>query len=330
MSYQFNPDMLPDAEFHPGHLKYVVMGNEGRSLDPRRTPFRVVNVNEVSGFFEVELLDFEDKGARWEVPLEGVRQCQFAKGSVEAGADRMQLYKEVVTRLDHPLVIPIDPSRRSAAEASIANLRADARAWLRTESAFLGSGETLNLASPAANPALCDDLRRYMSAHALWDIEEGFAEQYVRNPHSGELVKGHSIALAELGLAAFEGTLVRKPDLFSGMWTKDRRADHILHRLAFVREIFEYLGDSTIVLYRGFSYRGQPEVRAGGFVSATFSADVARSHFESRDAGTTGVLLRQSVPVERLFMSFLETAQMNRHYQEAEAVLLHESGNGVF
>ena len=31
-------------------------------------------------------------------------------------------------------------------------------------------------------------------------IEEAFAEQYVRNPNSGELVKGHAIVLAELGL----------------------------------------------------------------------------------------------------------------------------------
>jgi hypothetical protein len=33
--YQFNPDMLPDTCFHPGDLKYVVPGNEGRLLDPR-------------------------------------------------------------------------------------------------------------------------------------------------------------------------------------------------------------------------------------------------------------------------------------------------------
>ena len=39
-----------------------------------------------------------------------------------------------------------------------------------------------------------------MTEKGLWDIEEAFAEQYVRNPNSGELVKGHAIVLAELGL----------------------------------------------------------------------------------------------------------------------------------
>ena len=65
-------------------------------------------------------------------------------------------------------------------------------------------------------------------------------------------------------------------------------------------------------------------------MSATFSFDVAMSHFNERDRATTGVLHRQSVPIERLFMSFLETAQMNRSYKEAEAVLLHDGENQIF
>ena len=72
MVYQFNSDMLPDTYFHPGDLKYIVPGNEGRWLDPRRTPIRILEVKPASGFFIVEILDFEDKGARWEVQLESV------------------------------------------------------------------------------------------------------------------------------------------------------------------------------------------------------------------------------------------------------------------
>jgi len=78
MVYQFNSDMLPDTYFHPGDLKYIVPGNEGRWLDPRRTPIRILEVKPASGFFIVEILDFEDKGARWEVQLESVDRCQFA------------------------------------------------------------------------------------------------------------------------------------------------------------------------------------------------------------------------------------------------------------
>jgi hypothetical protein len=144
-------------------------------------------------------------------------------------------------------------------------------------------------------------------------------------------VKGHQIVLAELGLVPFEGRQVRDPELFGGAWGKERRADHILHRLSFVRELFERLGHPSLVLYRGFSCQGQPTPRVNkSFISATFSVDVAMSHFNNKDQASTGTLLRQSVPVERLFMSFLETAQMNQTYREAEAVLLHDAANTVF
>ena len=41
-------------------------------------------------------------------------------------------------------------------------------------------------------------------------------------------------------------------------------------------------------------------------------------------------LLRQVVPVERLFMTYLETAAMNDRFREAEAVLLFEPGAWAF
>ena len=66
-------------------------------------------------------------------------------------------------------------------------------------------------------------------------------------------------------------------------------------------------------------------------ISATFHVDVARAHFDGHgDRATTGVLLRQVVPVERLFMTYLETGAMNRHYKEAEAVLIFEAGTRLF
>ena len=216
-------------------------------------------------------------------------------------------------------------------EKNIASLRKDVRVWLETNSEFLQSGVLLDLTGRVGNPTLWSDLKRYMMTEGLWDIEEAFADQYVSNPNSGELVKGHRIVLAELGLVSFEGKLVRKPDIYSGAWNKQRRADHILSRLAFVRELFEHIGHSSVVLYRGFSFTSQPKTRRNSsFISSTFSRDVAMSHFQGRDQSNTGVLLRQSVPIERIFMSFLETAQMNHQYKEAEAVLLYDSASNVF
>ena len=48
-----------------------------------------------------------------------------------------------------------------------------------------------------------------------------------------------------------------------------------------------------------------------------------------RDPARSGVIYRQPVPVERVFMTYLETAAMNERFQESEAVLLYEEG-GIF
>ena len=331
MVYQFNPDKLPDTHFHPGNLKYIVPGTEGRLLDPRRTPLRVLDVKSSSGFFVVEILDFEDKGAHWELPFERVARCQFARGSTEASKSDIVCYSEIISRLDQPLIIPADHRQQATSEISIASLRKDVGIWLEDESEFLASGTSLDFSGKTSSPALWSDLKSYLEMDGLWDVEEAFAEQYVSNPNSGELVKGHRIVLAELGLVSFEGKKVRDPELFNGLWNKQRRADHILHRLAFVREVFERLGHLSMVLYRGFSCQGQPKARENSsFISSTFSLDVAMSHFNNRDPSSTGVLLRQLVPIERVFMSFLETAQLNQQYKEVEAVLRYDSSNKVF
>jgi hypothetical protein len=315
----------------PGHLKYLVLGNEGRCLDPRRTPLRVLEVKRHSGFFVVEILDFEDRGGRWELPLENVARCQFAPGSVEAAAADVSAFEGIISRLDRPLEVPVDPVARARADEDLARIRREVGAWLERHSAFLRSGSQPDVTGAASHPDLWADLERYMTAVGLWDMEAAFAEQYVRNADSGDLVKGHAIVLAEpLGLVPFHGKQVRDPELFGGSWSKQRRADHILHRLAFVRELFSRLGRSSVVLYRGWSFRGGPASRRHSFVSATFSRDVAMSHFNERDPATTGVLLREAVPFERVFMTCLETAAMNRQFKEAEAVLLRSDEDVVF
>jgi hypothetical protein len=122
VAYAFNPDMLPDSHFLPGHLKYLVPGNDGRCLDPRRTPLRVLEVKRHSGFFVVEILDFEDRGGRWELPLENVARCQFAPGSVEAAAADVSAFEEIISRLDRPLEVPVDPVARVRADEDLARI----------------------------------------------------------------------------------------------------------------------------------------------------------------------------------------------------------------
>jgi len=78
--YQYDPDARPDSEFAPGELRWLVTGNTGRLLDGRRTPVRVTALDLAHGYFEAEILAFEDAGARWLVPLEDVTRYQFAPG----------------------------------------------------------------------------------------------------------------------------------------------------------------------------------------------------------------------------------------------------------
>jgi hypothetical protein len=225
-------------------------------------------------------------------------------------------------------MIPIDSHNQKESEKKIKTYREQVRKWLIKESSFLKSGMPLDYSNREGNPALWSDLKRLMVEQDLWDLEEAFASQYVSNPNSGEVVKGHRIVLAELGLAAFEGKLIRKQDTFTGFWGKKQRQKHILFRLAFIQELFSQSDINKVVLYRGFSTEKPLEKRKNrSFISATFSLEVAKSHFEGLDITHTGMLIRQSVPVERLFMTYLETAQMNQHFKEAEAILLDVDKN---
>ncbi len=151
------------------------------------------------------------------------------------------------------------------------------------------------------------------------------------NPNSGELVKGHRIVLAEMGLSPYEGKVIRDRTLFDEPWTKQRRTAHILARMAFIQEVFSGAGYDHVVLYRALNTEGSLRpARNASFTSATFSREVAESLFASRPDTNTAVLYRQPVPIERLFMTYIETEPMNRQFKEAEAILLADPGSRAF
>jgi hypothetical protein len=78
-----------------------------------------------------------------------------------------------------------------------------------------------------------------------------------------------------------------------------------------------------VELWRGISADGLLRIDGGEtLLSASFDERVARSHLVAGPGRPTRRLLRGLVPTDRLFMTYLETAAMNEHYREAEAVLL--------
>jgi hypothetical protein len=222
------------------------------------------------------------------VPFEEVSHYQFAKGARRA-TDAGAI-DDAIAHFNRPLRIPRDLEALPATLARIGTAPGD-----------LGD---------------------------LAAMDAAFVRQFASNPDSGEMVKGHRIVLAELGLVSYEGTVVRDPQLFAGAWSRERRAEHIVRRMALVQSFFRRRGEAQVCLYRGMALRGGLSApRNRGFVSATFSFDVARSHLE---AGAMGVLYRQLVPIERLFMTVHETPQLGGPFAELEAVLLYDEGNRLF
>ncbi|MEO1983074.1 MAG: hypothetical protein ABGZ24_21395, partial [Fuerstiella sp.] len=66
------------------------------------------------------------------------------------------------------------------------------------------------------------------------------------------------------------------------------------------------------------------------FVSATFNQDVARALACEYDMTRTVATYRQMVPIDRLFMTHLETRQFNHPFKESEAVLICDPANLAF
>jgi hypothetical protein len=330
--YESDPDAAPDSEFEPGVLRHLVPGNRGRLLDARRTPITITSVDPSRGGFELEIGAFEDAGARWELPLAEVARFQFARDAELAGAAAVTELGRALERFDRELAIDCDPGARDETLERIAQESAALRVRLREELAV-----EVDLAGCIerrfGEEQLFSLLEAVMADQDVAELERRFSMTFVSNPRSGELVKGHAIVLAELGLCPYRGKVVRDPRLFDGAWSKPRRARHLVVRLAFAHALWSILGEPSALLYRGAATDGTLDDRErapSSFVSATLSRDVAMAHFDGGLTTRVAVLWRQRVPVARLLMTFLETRAMNERFKEAEAVLVGDPANPAF
>ena len=324
--YASDPDPAPDSDFAPGELRHLVTGNRGRLLDARRTPITVTAIRPAIGAFELEVGAFEDAGARWELALEEIGRFQFARGGAVAPPDVVAELESALRRFDRELVIEPDPAAREETLRRIDRARVEMRL-----DPPMPVDVPARVHERAGDPELFALLDGLVADRDVADLEQRFADAFVSNPRSGEFVKGHAIVLAELGLCPYRGKVVRDPGVFEGAGRKERRAEHLVARLAFTYELWSTVGDETVTLYRGAAVDGPlPERSSSSFVSATFSHDVAAAHFEGGPTTRTAVLWRQRVPVARLLMTFLETRAMNGRFREAEALLVGDPANRAF
>lgn len=321
--YAGDDDAAPDSAFAPGRLEHLVAGNRGRLLDARRTPVSIAGADPGRGAFVVRIEAFEDAGAHWELGLEEVGRFQFELGAATAGAERLAELERSRERFDRELVVDCDPRARDETLGRVRERRDHVDRALREHGDATGVDLAERIALRDGHPPAQGLLDELMAAHGLAELEDAFTATFVTNPRSGEVVKGHAIVLAELGLAPYRGRAPRDPGLFAGAWARERRAEHLLWRLAFTQALFAALGLDTVTLYRAAATDGAllPSLTAS-LVSATFSRQVAEAHFEGGPTTREAVLWRHAVPVDRLLMTFIETRAMNERFREAEAVLL--------
>jgi hypothetical protein len=328
--YAFDPQSPPDTEFLPGELCHLVVGNRGRLLDARRTPIAVTATAPERGAFEVEVRAFEDAGARWELPLEDVRRFQFARGGSVAGPVAVAELARAAARFGSDLEIACDPDARAETLRRIAVER-DKLSERLARDRYSIADLARRVEAREGDSRAFDLLDETMIARGVADLEQRFSATFASNPASGEFVKGHAIVLAELGMCPYRGKMVRDSGLFAGPGAKERRAQHLVTRLAFTQALWASSDEHAVTLYRGAAVDGPLRDRASAsFTSATFSREVATEHFEGGPTSQTAALWRQRVPLARLFMTFLETRELNQRFKEAEAVLIADPDNRAF
>ena len=326
--YEHDPDALGDEAFEPGTLGHVVAGNRARMLDPRRTPVTVLGVDRVRGEFEVEVGAFEDAGARWRLPLEDVSRFQFPGGSETLAPAEAQELEQLAARLGRNVEIPAAAEDREATLADLARERERLRPLLLGRRGLAEIVLERCVQERTGSTVAAAALAELLEAAGLAGLERSLSETYVSNPGSGEVVKGHAVVIAEMGLCPYSGRAVRDERLFEGDGTRERRRSHVLLRMAFLQELAALHGVTAVELYRGMALDGPLEPRRrSSLIAATFSREVATAHFDSPTE--TALLVRRRVPVSRLFMTFLETSAMNGRFREAEAVLIGDPEDRV-
>jgi hypothetical protein len=328
--YEFDPDRAPDADYASGTLEHLVVGNRGRLLDARRTPMRVTAVRPQTGAFEIEITAFEDAGARWELGLDEVARFQFTRDAAVAPPGDVKALGAARDRFCIQTVIEPDPVARTLTLEAIALERVRVRESLDVDELLRDVSLEAHVRTREGHPATMAAVRTRLAERGLTELDERFAAAFVSNPRSGELVKGHAVVLAELGLCPYQGPIVRDPGAFE-IWPKHTRAEHIVLRLALMSEVFNALSDGTLTLFRAAASEGSPPPPPPrSFVSATLSREIAEDHFAGGPQTTTAVMWRQRTPTERVFMTFLETPVLNQQFKEAEAILIGDPAGGAF
>jgi hypothetical protein len=327
--YESDFEPRPDSDFVPADLGRLVIGNRGRLLDARRTPVTLVDLAVERGAFVVRVEAFEDAGSTWELFLGELERFQFERDGAQASEGEVDQLRQSLARFDRELVIECADKDRDASLNELRRRRKQVRHRFGSRLDVGDVGAEQRVSRREGDPRLYAVTEALLEEHGLGAIERDLLAPLVSNPRAGEMVKGHAIVLAELGLCPYHGRILRDADVFAGGRSKAVRSEHVLWRMALTQEVWSSIGPFPIFRAAASDHALRPLANRS-IVSATFSRAVADSHFEGGPTTTAALLLRQSLPVERLLMTFMETRAMNDRFREAEALLIGSDSSVAF
>ncbi len=147
------------------------------------------------------------------------------------------------------------------------------------------------------------------------------------NPYSGEWIKAMKIVMAEMGLIDYAGKITRGKSAFEGVGAKDKREKYIIIRLAFLRAFFRINGISEVPLYRGVSSEIDFFKTTNSILSCTFNSSTAKEFacIDNSENFRSCYWIKFICPVEKIFMTYLETKEFNERYQEQECVVFYQN-----
>ncbi len=321
--------MESDDLFENGTLYHLVSGNQGRVLDGRRTPGYIESFDIESCMFVWRITDFEDNGKCWVIPAEQIASYQFSKNSTLLDDITVKQIKNQCEKFKEKLIIPFDKENLNHTEYVISSTEKEALLWLQKHSQFVHKQKHLDISANVGDNDLYIDLSQYLRSKGLLELEKQTAEQYLLNPYSGEWIKGIKIAMAELGLIAYNGTIPRSKNIFEGIGCKEFRKQYIISRCAFLRAVFKFCKISEIPLYRGVSSPIDFYETPISLISTTFSSKTAQEFASINESSVyrSCYWAKFTVPVKNLFMTFLETKEFNERYKEQEAIIFYRRQN---
>lgn len=330
--HESNANSLPDSDFVKGDIKYLVKQNKCRLLDGRRTPGYIEDYFVDSAMFRWRITDFEDKGNYWDVPAEDISSYQILKGSRELNDIDFKKIALKITEFNKELIIEIDELEQARTEKEILDTEQKIIQWLKENSQFVRIGEKLNLDSTEGNMALINDLKNYMKTIEMDLLEEKTAKQIVLNPNS-EWIKGMNIVLAEMGVVSYKNKISRGEQIFQEIGEKSLRVKYLIHRIAFVRAYFHLLKITEVLVYRGMCTEGEwNDFYEKSLTSWTFNLQAALSFcdLDKLSKYKNGYIFKRTIPIENLFMTYIETEAMNKQYRESEAILFFNKEKGIY